>query len=215
MRKFMVKSFLVVLLTAVASVSFAAGWPHSGNTRKPGTLVICTNYKSPRLLADTIRALSKQPWLLFPAAETGDQRVFFMPGKGVARELRPADVKDFVKFLNPDRIVILGNENVVPQKYVRDLHRNIPVFRVDCNDWLKVGDQLEFMLNISGLGREYRKVYADLYSDNYRMTSLPAAKPAATQEAVAEETAPAAEETETAGETAPVAEAVAPAEAAE
>ena len=36
-----------------------------------------------------------------------------------------------------------------------------------------------------------------------------------TQEAVAEETAPAAEETETAGETAPVAEAVAPAEAAE
>lgn len=210
MRKFGVKVFLAVLLTAVCSVSFAAGWPHSGKTRKPDTLVICTNYKSPRLLADTIRAISKQPWLLFPAAETNDERIFFMPAKGYARELRQAEVKDFVKYLGPERIIVLGDESIVPEKFISDLYRNIPIFRVSCNDWLKVGDQLEYMLNISGLGREYRKVYADLYDDNYRMTSLPAKKPEPMPEAVpaeAEETAPAAEAVE--------AQEIAPAEAAE
>ena len=196
MRKLGMKSLLVVLLAACCSAAFAATWPQTGNTRRPDTLVICTNYKSPRLLADTIRALGKQPFLLFPAAETRDQRVFFMPSKATPRELRPREVKDFIKYLNPKRIIILGNENVVPAKFTGEFYRNVPVFRVDCNDWLKVAEQLEFMLNISGLGREYRRVYEELYSDNYRQTSLPAApevKEAPAPEANAEPI-PAAEE---------------------
>ena len=158
--------------------------------------MICTNYKSPRLLADTIRALGKQPFILFPAAETGDQRVFFIPGKSTPRELRPEEVKNFIKYLNPKRIIVLGNENVVPAKFTRDFYRNIPIFRADCNDWQKVADQLEFMLNISDLGGQYSRLYKELYDDNYRQTSLPAA-PEVKEEAPAEpqsEPLPAAED---------------------
>ena len=196
MRKLQMKSLLVVLLAAFCSVSFASSWPQTGNSRKPETLVICTNYKSPRLLADTIRALGKQPFILFPAAETGDQRVFFMPAKATPCELRPEEVKDFIKYLNPKRIIVLGNENVVPAKFTRDFYRNIPIFRADCNDWQKVADQLEFMLNISDLGGQYSRLYKELYDDNYRQTSLPAA-PEVKEEAPAEpqsEPLPAAED---------------------
>ena len=196
MRKLQMKSLLVVVLAAFCSVSFASSWPQTGNSRKPETLVICTNYKSPRLLADTIRALGKQPFILFPAAETGDQRVFFMPAKATPCELRPEEVKDFIKYLNPKRIIVLGNENVVPAKFTRDLYRSIPIFRVDCSDWLKAAEQLEFMLNISGLGGQYSRLYKELYADNYRQTSLPAA-PQVKEEPQAEaqaEPIPAAEE---------------------
>ena len=197
MRKLEMKSLLAVLLAAFCSVSFASSWPQTGNTRRPDTLTICTNYKSPRLLADTIRALGKQPFILFPAAETGDQRVFFMPAKATPCELRPEEVKDFIKYLNPKRIVVLGNETIVPAKFTRDLYRSTPIFRVDCSDWLKVAEQLEFMLNISGLGGQFRRLYEEFYSDNYRQTSLPAAPQAqeAPQQAEPQaEPIPAAEE---------------------
>ena len=194
MRKLEMKSLLVVLLAAFCSVSFASSWPQTGNSRKPETLVICTNYKSPRLLADTIRALGKQPFILFPAAETGDQRVFFIPGKATPRELRPEEVKDFIKYLNPKRIIVLGNENVVPAKFTRDFYRNIPIFRADCNDWQKVADQLEFMLNISDLGGQYSRLYKELYADNYRQTSLPAAPQAQEAPEAGAEPVPAAAE---------------------
>ena len=196
MRKLEMMSLLVVLLAVFCSGCSTTAWPQTSSARKPDTLVICTNYKSPRLLADTIRALGKQPFLLFPAAETGDQRVFFMPAKATSRELRPEEVKDFIKYLNPKRIIVLGNENVVPAKFTRDLYRSTPIFRVDCNDWLKVADQLEFMLNISDLGGQYSRLYKELYADNYRQTSLPAA-PEVKEEAPAEpqaEPIPAAED---------------------
>ena len=194
MRKLELMSLLVVVLAVFCSGCSTTAWPQTSSARKPDTLVICTNYKSPRLLADTIRALGKQPFLLFPAAETGDQRVFFMPAKATPCELRPEEVKDFIKYLNPKRIIVLGNENVVPVKFTRDLYRSTPIFRVECNDWLKVADQLEFMLNISGLGGQFRRLYEEFYSDNYRQTSLPAAPQAQEAPEAGAEPVPAAAE---------------------
>ena len=194
MRKLELMSLLVVLLAVFCSGCSTTAWPQTSSARKPNTLVICTNYKSPRLLADTIRALGKQPFILFPAAETGDQRVFFIPGKATPRELRPEEVKNFIKYLNPKRIIVLGNENVVPAKFTRDFYRNIPIFRADCNDWQKVADQLEFMLNISDLGGQYSRLYKELYADNYRQTSLPAAPQAQEAPEAGAEPVPAAAE---------------------
>ena len=191
MRRFgMLFLGLFLMVSAVPAV-MAASWMSDGNKRDVVTLVVCTNTKSARLMADTIQAESKQPYLLLPAPQSKDSRVFFVPAKGPAIELTPAKVVHFIRFLNPKRVVILNGEGLVCPRYKSYFDTNIPTMVVNCKNWERVAQELSYMLNITTLARDYKRLRDKMLSDAdmYRMISDPA--PKAPAEPKAEEAAPA------------------------
>ena len=206
MRRFgMLFMGLLRMVSAVPAV-MAASWMADGNKRDVVTLVVCTNTKSARLMADTIQAESKQPYLLLPAPQSKDERVFFVPSKGPAIELTPAKVVHFIRFLNPRRVVILNGVDLVIPKYKAFFDTNIPTMVVNSRNWERTAQELSYMLNITTLARDYKRLRDKMLSDAdmYRMISAPAPKapaepkveeaPAA--DAQAAEAAPAAEKVE-------------------
>jgi len=193
-----------VLSVGLIALSADAGFwdwtrPFKGPGRQVTTLVITGNYKRPLALAQLIRAENRQPYLLVPAQESGLKDVFFCPvnENTPARRLRPEDITRFVQLLNPSKIIILGDVRYVPQQYVPQVEKYIPIVRIDCDDWNRTAQALGSMLNLNYLERDYERIGKKLdRNDLYR--PLPTQKKA--------ETAPAAEPAEPAKPADPVKE---------
>ncbi|MCQ2379733.1 MAG: hypothetical protein MJ025_02255 [Victivallaceae bacterium] len=222
----------VMLLMAACLSSYAGLLTIFGPRRKPETLIVTSNYKSPRLLADLIQAESRQPYLLLPASTaTGKQIIFCPPKKGQALQIREDRVNEFVRWLAPKRILILGDRRFVDDSFVERLDKTIPVIRIESTNWARVADEVTWMMGLSNLKNDFRRLQQDLLDQGgvYRPISRPRQPQPTTKpdqsvtpanEAAAPESAPAeaapseATPVETAPvETAPAAETV-PAEVA-
>ena len=165
---------VLALLSAVAS---AAPWMSLGPKRELQTLVITGNYKSPRLLAELIQSESRQPYMLLPDPARGDNRIYFVPPKSDALEVREADFNDFIRTANPKRIIILGDERYVPRRYEDMLDKVIPVVRITGANWVRIAEELTFMLNLNHLDRNYKNLREKMFEDQpYRPVSRPAPK---------------------------------------
>ncbi len=179
----MSKSGLVKLTLCLVAASWCAGlaaapWTSLGPKRRVDTVVLAGNYKSTRLMADLIQAESHQPYILLPAAQTDERRIFFCPPPPAkSLEIREQRLNEFIRQLNPRRIVVLGDERYVPEKYVDLLDHNIPVVRIVGANWNRVADELTFMLNLSNLSKEYRRLREKL-DTTYRPVSYPGEAPA-------------------------------------
>ena len=191
MRRFGMLCGCLILLAMAAPAVMAASWMSDGNKRDVVTLVVCTNTKSARLMADVIQAESKQPYLLLPAPQSKDLRVFFVPAKGPAIELAQNRVVHFVRFLNPKRVVVLNGEGLVIPRYQAFFDTNIPTMVVNCRNWERTAQELSYMLNITSLASDYKRLRDKMLSDAemYRMISDPA--PKAPAEPKTEDAAPA------------------------
>ncbi len=171
-----VKFVLLLLAVVFTSATFAAvPWFANGPKREVQTLVITGNYKSPRLLAELIQYESRQPYLLLPPQDSGDTRIIFCPPKSNSLQIREDKFNDFVRFLNPRRIIVLGNDAYVQPKYIAMLDRTIPVIRVDSVDWNRSAEELTDLLHLSNLDRSYRKLRETMLDKGkiYRPISKP------------------------------------------
>lgn len=156
------KSGLILLALVTASGVFAASWFANGPKRDVVTLVVTGNYKSPRLMAELILYESRQPYLLLPTPQSRDQRIIYVQAKGAAHEIPEKSLRQFIKFLNPHRIFILGDDRYVPAKYVNLFDRNIPVVRIEGSDWNRVADETTLLLGLSNLSGDYRKLHDEI-----------------------------------------------------
>lgn len=173
------KFFAVAVLSFVAISSYALPWTVFGQHRKPVTLIITANYKSPRLMAEIIQAESRQPYLLLPVKDSADTRIIFCPAKkNGALQIAENRINEFVRWLAPKRIIVLGNENFVPAKYVDMLDKTIPVVRIEGTSWARVADELNFMLNLSNLSGDFRRLSQEMMEQGgiYRPISRPQSK---------------------------------------
>ena len=156
----------VLLFTAVCISLSAAPWTTFGPKRKPVTLVITANYVSPRALAELIQYESGQPYLLLPAVDDADKSIFFCPRDNKnSIKIPEAHLNRFINMLGVKRIIVLGNNNYIPQKYVDMLDHNTPVMRVEGNDWYRIAEELNFMLNLSNLDKNFQKIRERLVTD--------------------------------------------------
>ena len=174
----------IVALSAQADVW---DWtrPFKGPGRHVNTLVITGNYKRPLALAQLIRAESRQPYLLVPAQESGLKDVFFCPvnERTAATKLRPEDISRFVRFLNPGKVIVLGDTRYVPESYVPELDGRIPIVRIDCDDWVRNAEMLGSLLSLNHLERDYKRIGAKLDKNVlYRPLPAPAVPAAAAKE---------------------------------
>lgn len=188
----------VLLFAAVCFSLSAAPWTAFGPKRKPVTLIITANYVSPRALAELVQYECGQPYLLLPAKNDTDQRVFFCPRESKNSMAIPEmHINRFINMLGVKRIIILGNTDYVAQKYIDMLDHNTPIMRVEGKDWYRIAEELNFMLNLSNLDKNFKKIREKLVTDGrlYRplrskqsMAPAPADK---TVDAAAETAAPA------------------------
>jgi len=167
------KSGLVLLALVAASGVFAASWFANGPKRDVVTLVVTSNYKSPRLMAELILYESRQPYLLLPTPESQDQRIIYVQAKGNAHEIPEKSLPQFVQFLNPSRIIVLGDERYVPAKYLNLLDRAIPIVRIEGEDWNRVADQATLLLGLSNLGVDYKKLRDEMTSKGKLLRPTP------------------------------------------
>jgi hypothetical protein len=178
-------SIAVIFLTASA---FAGFWdwstPYRGPHKDLITLVITANYKKPLLLAQLIQHENRQPYILLPARKaTG---IFFCPvnDKKPALEIREKNLSRFIKFLNPKKIIILGDSAYVPKKYLKMIDKNIPIIIVSSDDWNRAAATLANLLDLTNLTSDYKRLSKKL--DNGKLYQ-PTAKPKKAEVVVEEE----------------------------
>lgn len=165
---FVSKIAAAVFVGTVALSAQAGFWdwtrPFQGPGRNVTTLIITGNYKHPLALAQLIRAENRQPYLLTPAQESGEKDLFFCPvsERTPAMKLRAEDITRFVRLLNPEKIIILGDVRYVPKSYEPQLDGRIPIVRIDCDDWNRNAETLGNMLNLNYLERDYKRIGAKL-----------------------------------------------------
>ena len=165
------------VLACFCAVAGAAPWMSLGPKRNLETLVVTGNYKSPRLLAELIQNESRQPYMLLPDPARGDGRIYFVPPKSDALEVKEADFNDFIRTAGPRRIIILGDERYVPRRYEDMLDKVIPVARITGENWVRIAEELTFMLNLNHLDRNYKKLREKMFEDQpYRPVSRPEPK---------------------------------------
>ena len=193
------KSGLILLALVVAAGAYAAPWFANGPKRDVVTLVMAGNYKSPRLMAELILYESRQPYLLLPTPESKDQTIIYVQAKGPAYEIPEKSLQQFVQFLNPRRIVVLGDDRYVQPKFVKLLDRSIPIVRIEGDDWNRIAEETTLLLSLSNLSGDYKKLREELMSKGKFLRPTPRTraeqlKPVAQTEAPAEDEVAAVEE---------------------
>lgn len=167
------KIFSVVLMFVLCGTAFAAPWSSLGPKRKPVTLVITANYVTPRLLAELILNESSQPYLLLPAADQENKKIFFCSRKNNnTMVIAEKHLNRFINFLGVKRIIVLGNASYVPQRYIDMLDHNTPVMRIESNDWYRIAEELNYMLNLSNLDKNFKKLREALITEGRRYRPL-------------------------------------------
>lgn len=175
MKKFGLTRVLVIALLTISMAVQADSWdflkPYRGKKRDIITLVITSNYKNSRMMADLIQAENKQPYILLPA--TGQTKIFFCPRPGErSLEIQEADLPRFIKYINPQRILILGDNSYVPEKYRKLIDQNQTVISVKNQNWFEAAEQVEELLDLSNLSYDFKKLSDKLESGTlYKSTS--------------------------------------------
>jgi hypothetical protein len=163
--KIRVKSIMLFVVLIAVSSSFAANLnPFRRQSRaRAETLMITANVLNSRLLAELAQLRSKQPIILFSPDVDGSQRVFYMIDGNKAADVGEDNFLETVSFINPKRIVILGGQDYVPQRFVDMLRDDYPVIILDSTDWEKNAQTLGEWLDYRGLLKQYRE-YGDKIS---------------------------------------------------
>lgn len=155
-------ALLAMLVIGSGSV-FAGFWdwstPYQGPDKDVITLVITGNYKTSRTMAELIQYETRQPFILLPYS--GAKGIFFCPTGGadaVAMEIEPDKFAQFVGFLNPKRIIILGDERYVDPEY-RRLLQHIGFAPVTFSgDWNNVARDVAAFMRLQYLEKNFEYV---------------------------------------------------------
>jgi hypothetical protein len=171
-KQIIVKLFVAATVVATSIIPLQAGswnWtrPYKMPEKNVNTLVVIGNYRKPRLLADLIQNETKQPILLIPS--NSDGKIFFLPAKDQTMPIELGDLTDFIKYLKPGKIMVLGDKRYVPEKYLKAIDSSQTVISVSNKDWNKVAKTSSRILDLTYLERRFRKYENKIESgDLYR-----------------------------------------------
>ena len=164
MKKLSVSLAVVFLcMTALVFTSSCQKLRQNTSRARVNTLLVTGNYLKPRLLCELAQYRSKQPILLVqsdPDNAEGTARLFYLPGSGSqeSEEISATQFTDFLDFLNPKKVVFVGNEDeCYPMDFVYQARsKNFRVLTISGNDWDKTAQLLGECMRISRLARDYR-----------------------------------------------------------
>lgn len=133
-------------------VPFLSKWFSKGD--RVEALLVTGNYAQSRLLAELVQYKTKQPIILISPRRGGGNDVFFLPSGPEAMVLEPERYQEFIAFLQPKRVVVLGDDSFVPPRFL-ELVRDHPTVVVKSRDWRKNAETLAEMFDYSKLPEYY------------------------------------------------------------
>jgi hypothetical protein len=149
--------FILCGATCVKAKTWDWTKPFVGPGEKISTLIITGNYAKPRIIAELIQADTRQPILLTPAK--GHDGIYFMPPQkdgGKAMKIPYNELTNFINFVGPKQILVLGDTNYVSNKYFSKISKEQTVCRISSKNWQRVADTVGDFLNIPNLPNDYQ-----------------------------------------------------------
>lgn len=202
----------VLMLTVSMAVSslYGAEWnwkaPYQGPKKDVVTLIITANNRNARILADLFQYRTRQPQLVLP--REGDDSFYWVPrrkdGTGV-RKINLRYFPRFVRFLHPEKVIILGDERYVPREYREAIDPSIPV-SVYRGDWENIAYVIGRDERVNKLGEDYSRLLrkaANTYVPMQKVDPRSLQQPVRSEENTAfidADMAPALEAADTAGD---------------
>lgn len=187
-------AFLALVFTACGMMAQEKSWASRMNVFKRmaergrvDTLLITGNFGRSRILAELAQEKRKHPILLISPEAGRRDDIYFMPTRPEAFVLPESEFLEYVEFLKPKRVVVLGDESYVPARYL-DLLRgsNVQTIVLNSKDWNKNAEALANIINYLALPRVYG-IYVtklDLSRGGHYVPSGAQAAPAAAPAAV-------------------------------
>ena len=138
--KFMTALLISAGVVAPAAANAAAwdggDWPKQVEGRVIEYRIITANYQSPRDLATAIQEATRNPILLLPPVNAEQQAIYLILPDGKApAKLDPDQFSACVSALNPKRIVIIGDETIVPNDYRLAIDRKYEIIDFASKSW--------------------------------------------------------------------------------
>ena len=134
----------------------AAPWFTHSSRRRPETLLVTGNYFSPYMLAETYQGLTNQPYLRIME----DGRLYMVMPK-LVRGIAPRELGGVINNFRFKRIVIIGDERYVSADLEKELRKSnvkaTPIVRIYGDNWLRVAEELDDLLNVGHLTRNFRE----------------------------------------------------------
>ncbi len=145
----MIRNFLGKMMTAlfistgvIAPVAATAAawdggdWPKQVEGRVIEYLIITANYESPRDLAMAIQETTRNPILLLPAENTESSAIYLILPDGKApAQIDQDQLSAYISSMNPKRIIVIGDDSIVPQKYRLAIDKKYEVIDFASKSW--------------------------------------------------------------------------------
>lgn len=159
-RKNIYRVLIVSIFSTVIFQLSAGSWnwtrPYKMPEKNIETLIIVGNYRQPRLLAELVQNETKQPILVVP--DSGEGNVFFMPAnrEDKTMEIKIGDLTDFIKFVKPNKVIVLGDKRYVPEKYLAEIDPSQTVISITNKDWGMVAKATSRILDLKYLIKDFK-----------------------------------------------------------
>lgn len=165
MRTFQRRSSFLIL-GAVLTFSFVMGtragildrlpfFRRWSSANRVESLIITGNYAKSRLLAELVQHKTKQPIVLISPLGTAGVELFFLPSGPEAMTFGEEKYVEFIDFLHPGRIIILGNESYVPAAFVDKINDVYPTVMFKSSSWTKNAEALASVFEYDDLPEIY------------------------------------------------------------
>ncbi|MDD2478829.1 MAG: hypothetical protein PHS31_02950 [Victivallaceae bacterium] len=156
-----------LVFSASANADQIINWM-KGPRKDIKTIIIVSNYKKSRLMADLIQNESRQPYLLLPAK--GQKNIYFCPvnSKRPALQISNDKVGRFISFANPNKVIVIGDEAYVPRKYLAQIDKKIPIIIIPVTDWSKAAVAIGELMNLPNLASDYSRLKEKMDQGFYR-----------------------------------------------
>ena len=144
------------LFTAVAPSASAGPFSflNPKNSKRIKTLIVTGNFVKSRMLAELIQFRTKQPILLLPTGNE-ESTMYFLGPDLQAYEIDRDAFKDFVAFLQPKKVLFLGDKNYSPSEYIEELEKVATTWVVNSSDWEQIAFSVEDVMSIRKLTFDY------------------------------------------------------------
>jgi hypothetical protein len=154
-RKFFLSTLAIVLFGSIAPVHAGLFDLFKKKPRRVKTMIVTGNFIKSRILAELVQDEINQPVLLLPTGNEDDV-CYYLPPKGDALEVEAKDFISFVEFLQPRKVLFLGNDQYAAPAYHKALLQNsIVTWAVTNDDWEQIANSVGETLKIKNLYFDY------------------------------------------------------------
>ena len=156
----MLKRFAVIAVFSLCFGLFAAPLFTINSRRRPVTMLVTGNFLSPYILAETYLGLTNQPYIRIMQ----DGKIYLNMPKQI-RGIAPRELAGVINSFGLKRIVIIGDERYVSAEFEKNLRKintkATPIVRIYGDNWLRIAEELDDLLNVGHLASNFRENYQD------------------------------------------------------